>query len=128
MLVADSSYFVALADRNDKWHEDSIRLKPRMPRGFLVSDLVIAESVTIVGDRGGGKIAQTLYEYFIDECEVEFVDEDLLAEAMMVHLQFDGGLSVADCVTVAIMHRIGAKELVSFDSDFDKVRGIRRIQ
>ena len=128
MLVGDSSYFVALADRGDKWHEDSVRLKSKIPRDLLVSDLVVAESVTIVGNRGGGRAGQTMYEYFIDECEVEHVDEDLLAEAMTIHLQFDGDLSVADCVSVAIMYRMGAKELVSFDGDFDKVRGIKRIR
>ena len=127
MLAADSSYFVALADSDDKWHKDALRLKAKLPRAFLVSDLVVAESVTIIGARGGGKAAQTLYEYFVDECDVQFVDEDVLAEAMALHLQFDGTLSVSDCVSVALMSREGIGELVSFDSDFDKLRGIRRI-
>ncbi len=69
-MIADSSYFVALADSKDRWHEQALGLK--VPRELLVTDLIVAESVTIVGDRGGRKI-------------------------------------------------------VSFDSDFDKVRGIRRI-
>ena len=127
MLAADSSYFVALADSDDKWHEDALRLKSKMPRSFLVSNLVVAESITIVGERGGGKAAQTLYEYFVDECDVQYVDEDLLGEAMSLHLHYDGTLSVADCVSVALMSRKGIKELVSFDSDFDKVRSIKRI-
>ena len=127
MLAADSSYFVALADEDDKWHEDAVRLKSKLPGSFFVSDLVVAESVTIVGERGGGKTAHTLYEYFIDECDVAYADEGLLRETMAVHLQFDGGLSVADSMSVAMMSRKGIREIVSFDSDFDKVRGIKRI-
>ena len=46
---------------------------------------------------------------------------------MALHLQYDGTLSVADCASVALMSRDGIGEIVSFDSDFDKVRGIRRI-
>ncbi|MCK4454942.1 MAG: type II toxin-antitoxin system VapC family toxin [Thermoplasmata archaeon] len=51
----------------------------------------------------------------------------LLDEAMALHLQYDGTLSVADCASVALMSRKGIGGIVSFDSDFDKVRGIRRI-
>jgi predicted nucleic acid-binding protein len=127
VLAVDSSYFIALADSNDKWHNDALRLSSKIPRGFIISDLVVAESITIIGERGGGKAAQTLYEYFVDECEIEFVDEDLLGEAMALHLQFDGTLSVADCVSVALMSQRRIGKLVSFDSDFDKVRGIERI-
>lgn len=127
MIVADSSYFVALADRKDRWHREAVRVRGSVPQEFLVSDLVLAEVVTIIGDRRGGKPAQTLYEYFIDECELEFVSEDLLRDAVAVHFQYDGGLSVADCASVVLMTRRGIRDIVSFDRDFDKVRGIRRI-
>lgn len=127
MLAADSSYFVALADSRDKWHQDALSLKPKMPREILISDLVVAESITIIGERGGGKAARTLYEYFVDQCEIEFVDRQLLDEAMTMHLQFNGTLSVADCVSVTLMSKRGIQELVSFDSAFDKVRGLKRI-
>ena len=124
-MIADSSYFVALTDSKDRWHEQALGLK--VPRELVVTDLIVAESVTIVGDRGGGKAGQTLYEYFVDECDVVFVDQGLLDEAMALHLQYDGTLSVADCASAALMSRDGIGEIVSFDSDFEKVRGIRRI-
>ena len=127
MIAADSSYFVALADGKDRWHGDAVRVKGGLPSGLLISDLVVAESVTIIGARGGGEPAQTLYEYFADECDIRFVDEGILDEAMALHLQYDGGLSVADCVSVILMTRNGAREIASFDRDFDKVKGIRRI-
>ncbi len=124
-MIADSSYFVALADSRDKWHKRALRLD--VPARLVITDLIAAESVTIVGERGGGKAAQMLYEYFVDDCEVVFVDAELLEEAMALHLHYDGTLSVADCASVALMSRNGIGEIVSFDSDFDKVRGIRRV-
>jgi predicted nucleic acid-binding protein len=127
VLVADSSYFVALADRKDRWHADALRVKRTVAQDFLLSDLVVAESVTIVGDREGGKPARTLYEYFVDGCEVAYVEQALLREAMAVHLHFDGTVSVSDSVSVAVMSRRGIRDIVSFDRGFDRVRGIRRI-
>ncbi|MBX8635562.1 MAG: PIN domain-containing protein, partial [Thermoplasmata archaeon] len=75
----------------------------------------------------GGKAARTLYDYFIDSCSVETVDRQLLDLAMAVHLRFDGILSVADSVSVALMTRDGIRQIVSFDGDFDKIKQIQRI-
>ena len=127
MIVVDSSYFVALADSKDRWHRDALRVKASVPQDFLVNDLVVAEAVTIVGARRGGRPAQVLYQYFMDECEVEFLEEVLLREAMGHHLLYDGNLSVADCVSIALMTRHGIRKILSFDRDFDRVRGIERV-
>jgi len=126
--VADTSYFVALADRRDRWHRDSLRVKSLIPQEFVVSDLVLAEAVTLVGARLGGSQARVLYRYFLDACDVVFTDKGLLEEAMTSHLHYAGRLSVADCASLAIMTRRGIGEIVSFDADFDRVKGIVRVR
>lgn len=37
-----------------------------------------------------------------------------------------GGLGFADCYHVVLMERLKLQEILSFDSDFDKVSGIKR--
>src|SRR6266511_4114054 len=102
VIAGDASYFVALADGKDRWHADAERIRRTVPQEFLVSDLV-------------------------DAADIAFAEEALLNEAMGLHLRHDGRLSVSDCVSVALMGRRGIRDIVSFDSDFDRVRGIRRI-
>jgi predicted nucleic acid-binding protein len=126
VIFADSSLFVALADKKDQWHNDAVRLGPSVTKGTVVSDLVVAESVTIIGSRGGGRAAATLYEFFRDSCDIEFVDRRRLEAAMRHHLMFDGRLSVADCASVVIMTERKLRRIVSFDKDFDRVKGIER--
>jgi predicted nucleic acid-binding protein len=58
---------------------------------------------------------------------VVYVDKDLSFKAMETFLQYNGSLSFADVVSLEIMQLVGADTIVSFDSDFDKVKGIRRI-
>jgi uncharacterized protein len=127
VIFGDTSFFVGLVDSRDQWHSKATRLAEGLPQGFVVSDLVVAESITIIGARSGGKPALALYEYFRDACEIRFVDSKLLDRAMQVHLKFDGELSLADCVSVALMEGLGLKEIASFDSDFDRVKGLVRI-
>ncbi|WAC04842.1 MAG: PIN domain-containing protein [Methanoregula sp.] len=128
MILADSSFFIALADRKDQWHAGAKKLMPAIAGETLViSDMILAEAVTIIGRRSGGKAGELLYHYFIDNCEIVFADEQILKRGMAVFLRYDGTLSVSDAVYVAIMEMKKINRIVSFDSDFDKVDGIVRI-
>ncbi len=127
MIFADSSYFIALAREKDRWHKDALKLAEKINDPLLVSDLVISESVTMVGSLEGGKAGKLLYEYFIDNCKIEFIDNEMLAKGMETFLKYDGSISLADAVSVEIMKENMIKKIISFDGDFDKVREIERL-
>ena len=128
MIFADSSYFIGIAREKDRWHKDALRVAERNNEALLISDLVISESVTLVGSLEGGKAGKILYEYFVDNCKIVFTDTDLLENAMQTFLMYDGTISLADATSVEIMHLFGIDRIISFDSDFDKVNGIKRIR
>ena len=128
MIFGDSSFFIALVDRKDQWHRAAKALLPVLAgETILISDLIIAESVTIIGRRSGGKAGEQLYHYFMDNCERVGTDEKMLNGSMQVFLRYDGTLSVSDAVSVFIMKRENINHIVSFDADFDKVGGIVRL-
>jgi predicted nucleic acid-binding protein len=128
MILADSSFFIALADRKDQWHDQAKDLSPSLSgEKFVISELVLSESVTIIGRRSGGKTGERLYHYFLDNCAIVFSDEPILKAGMKIFLRFDGSLSVSDAVSVAIMEHKKIRRILSFDSDFDKVEGIERV-
>jgi len=128
MLFVDSSFFIAVADRKDQWHPAASAFIPELDgETIIISDLIIAESVTIIGRRSGGKAGEKLYHYFADNCDPVFIDEKILKGGMSVFLRYDGTLSVSDAVSVFIMERENVSRILSFDSDFDKVKGIVRV-
>ena len=45
---------------------------------------------------------------------------------MKLVLKYDGTLSLADCLAVHLMKKYNIDTIFSFDSDFDKVKGIVR--
>ncbi len=126
-MFVDSSYWVALTDVKDQWHDRAVTLKDRIRDGVIVLDLAASESLTIVGSRLGGKAARALYNFFLDSCTLQYLDSGLLEDAMDRHLTHDGRLSVADCAMVEAMIRSGDRRIVSFDRDFDAVRGLSRV-
>lgn len=128
MILVDSSFFIALVDRKDQWHSAAKEVLPILAdETILISDLIIAESVSIIGRRSGGKAGEQLYHYFIDNCELVFIDDKILKGSMSVFLHYDGTLSVSDAASVFIMKGKNIERILSFDSDFDKVVGIVRI-
>ena len=127
MIFADSSFFIGIAREKDRWHKDALKIAKRNNEALLISDLIISESVTLVGSLESGKAGKILYEYFVDNCKIVFTDTDLLENAIEKFLMYDGTISLADATSVEIMHQFGIDRIISFDSDFDKVNGINRI-
>lgn len=128
MIFVDSCIYIALADTRDQWHRNAKKLTEYLETNeVLVSDLIISEVLTEIGKRGGGKKAHQIFDYFIDSCKIIYVNQDLLIESESLFLKYDGTLSLADAVSATIMRQKGVWDLLSFDSDFDKVEGINRI-
>ncbi len=126
-MFVDSSFWVAITDRRDQWHERAKAVAARVGRRPTILDLAASEALTIVGSRLGGKAAHELFEYFLDSCRILHMSDELFESAMGRHLSFDGALSVTDCALVEAMVRIGDRQVLSFDSDFDRVKGLTRI-
>lgn len=128
MIFVDSSFFIALVDRKDQWHPAAKAVLPVLTdETIIISDLIIDESISIIGRRSGGKAGEQLYHYFIDNCDLVFIDEKILKGSMSVFLRYDGTLSVSDSASVFIMKKKNIERILSFDSDLDKVAGIVRI-
>lgn len=129
MIFADTSFFVALADSKDDWYKDAVRIKESdtVKQTLVVSNFIISEALTSIGKRKGGKVADNLFKYFIDNCKIIYVAEEEFTSAEQVFLDYDGVLSMPDATSVILMKKNGIKEIISFDSDFDKVSGISRV-
>lgn len=126
-MYIDASYWVGLTDARDQWHPRAVALRGRVPKNPAVLDLAVAEAVTIVGSRRGGKPARALYQFFCDSCRIVCADAELLGSAVDRTVSRDGGLSVTDAATIEAMRRDSETEILSFDADFDGIAGVTRV-
>jgi len=127
MIFVDSSFFIATVREKDRWHKDALRLAEKNKEHLLISELIISESITMVGSLEGGKVGKILYEYFLDNCKIEFINEEMMNKSMDTFLKYDGSISLADASSIEIMKKHGVNKIISFDSDFDKIYEIERI-
>lgn len=127
MILADSSYFIAVARKKDQWHERAKEIYDKLDEDLISTDLIVSESVTSVGAISSGKEGRAVYDYILDNCHVAYTDKKILDRAIEVYLMYDGTLSLADAVSLVVMGDHGIKRILSFDSDYDKVKNIARI-
>jgi predicted nucleic acid-binding protein len=127
MIFADSSFFIAIARDKDRWHKDALKLAEKIKEPLLISELILSESITMLGSFQGGKAGKTLYEYFKDNCRIEFINEEIMDKAMDTFLKYDGSISIADASSIEVMRKHRVKKIISFDSDFDKIHEIDRM-
>lgn len=92
----------------------------------IISTPMIVETINLIGSCHGGKVGYKIFKYIWDNFII-INDDSLLEESMKYFLKYDGTLSLADCTAIEIMKNYKISEILSFDSDFDKVNGIVRI-
>lgn len=127
-VFLDASYIVALADPRDPWHAPAVALQKTVSRRMPAHThaLVVAEAVAIVGSAAGGKAARTVYDTLMDDTTCHFPNQAELDEAMRLVLKFDGGLSLADALSLVLMDTHDIPAIASFDRDFDG-KGVQRL-
>ena len=123
------------ADLNDDFHDSSHEIVESVRTGKtplgLVTDFVIDELVTILGKRKGfgAGAAKETGRAILESPRIftVFVDDSILRAALSAYPAYNGKLSLTDVVTTVVMKKYGVSDVFSHDTDFDRVKGFRRL-
>lgn len=123
----DASFFLAILNDQDQWHRAAVAVSPGITGERVTSNLVAAEVLAIIGSRLGGKAAIRAWQYIDASTTLIFIDPIHWEPALERVLHFDGRVSMADATSIILMEIRGIERIASYDSDFDRVKGIERI-
>ena len=108
-------------------HPEAVEIYKKIRNSRLViSKLVIAETVTVLKNKLPTKDIREIYNNIPYIFEV-IDDSELYDGAMNEFIKYDSNISFFDSMYVHIMKEKNISEIVSFDSDFDRVNGIIRL-
>lgn len=128
LIFVDTSFIVAFVNKKDQWHPKTHTIADEIEsEEKIISNLVISETLTLLGKRFGGKIIKPVYNNMKDNYIIFDETRKLYDNSVNTQLKYDGTISLADSVSVEIMKELKINKIVSFDSDFDKVDKINRI-
>jgi uncharacterized protein len=121
-LLADSSAFLALVDRDDQHHARAREFLREQPaHRFVVTELIVAEVATRLRARGDVERAVGLARSLLagGRYDVVFVDAELFSAALARMLQLrDKRLSLTDCASFELMDRLRLRAAFTFDRNF----------
>jgi predicted nucleic acid-binding protein len=121
-LLADTSALLALMMRNDQYHREAAGFLKHNPRmRFILTDLILAEVITLVRARSDAPSAIAIADSLLHSAryEVIFVDPGLMSGALQQMARFsDKRLSLTDCASFETMNRLGLSSAFSFDRHF----------
>lgn len=125
-LFVDTSAWVGLFAENDQYHERAVRVYEdclRDGRDLVTTNRVLAETVTRIRREAGHKAAATAWDVLEQKEAIRLIDTgpSIRRAARRIFGKYSElEHSLVDCVSFAIMIRLGLREAFTFDSDFEK--------
>jgi predicted nucleic acid-binding protein len=128
-ILVDSSFLLAMVDRDDKHHPEVIDFLKKLERAtLLVTSHIFDEAMTLIKSRLGSEIAvRTGQQLRLSTLfRLVYVTERDDEAAWEIFSQYtDKDWSYTDCSCLAMMRRLGITEVLSFDHHFDQMGTVR---
>ncbi|MFH0817336.1 MAG: PIN domain-containing protein [Candidatus Micrarchaeota archaeon] len=126
-MILDSSVFIAAANKSDENFKLANELLLMAERASAkTTDHVLEEVVTYLCKKAGSDIAYKTGIGILGSFELVYFSEDNLREALELVKKYRR-LSLCDALSVVAASEMRDKAICSFDSDFDFVKGIKRV-
>ena len=126
MIFVDTSFFIALLDPQDKNHSRAAEAfeafhGQRLSDLLLTTNNVVLETITVaryeVGHGLAVRAGQMLYGEKLARVHRTSAEEEAAGFAYLQKYD-DKEYSAVDCLSFAVMEKLGIREALAFDSDF----------
>lgn len=118
----DASFFFAVADGTDRWHQECVALLQKLEvEGWrlVTTLLVVAETHALLTRRLGRDAALEWLKQVLPYLEIVSVEPSDVAKALEILERYsDKDFSLTDAISFAIMERLGVKVALAVDRHF----------
>lgn len=125
-IFVDTSFFKALFDERDDFYNEAVEIFSQMSEekvGLVTSNYILDETFTLVRKRRGKDKVKELRDFLakaIPTIRIVRVIASDDAKAWSWFLKDWSDLSFTDCVSFAVMKRLGLESVATFDQHFAK--------
>lgn len=126
MIFVDTTFLLALLIKTDAHHEVALKIGKDIHEKKIINNTVLNETLNSFSGKGG-KIGKQLYQTINEIFEVVYLDEADYNEAVDLYLNYDSSINYSDCTILETMFKNKIDRIATFDSDFDKIKGIKVI-
>ena len=128
MIFLDSTYLIGLMIDNDDYHQKAHQLRPIIDKERkIINNTVLVEVLNSL-KKNNHKIGLTeIMDTLLNLDKVVFLTNEDYNESLNLFNYYNLSVNYSDCTILKTMIDNNVSVIVSFDSNFDKIKGIRRI-
>lgn len=128
MIFLDSSYLIGLIVDNDKHHKKSHELWPLLTHEKkMINNMVLTEVLNSLKKNNHHWNREKVIKSLLDMDIVDYLSYNNYIESIQLFKYYNHGINFSDCTILESMMKNQVNKIVSFDSDFDEIKGIIRI-
>ena len=128
MIFLDSTYLIGLMSDNDDYHEKAHQIRPVIDRERkLINNTVLVEVLNSLKKNNHKLELDEIMDALLGLDKVVFLTDEDYDESFKLFKYYNLSVNYSDCTILKTMMDNNVSVVVSFDSDFDKINGIRRI-
>lgn len=123
MIFVDTSFLLALLIETDPFHEKALQISETIHEKKVINNIVLTETFNAFTSKGG-KVGKELYHSISEMFEVKYLNKSDYDDSMELYLNLDSSINYSDCTILLTMINSKIDRIVTFDSDFKKIKGI----
>lgn len=123
MIFVDTSFLIALLISSDQFHEKALNISQTINERKVINNTVLNETLNAFTGKGG-KIGKELYDVICEMFDIQYLNSADYDDAIELYLHYGSSINYSDCTILSTMFQNDINQILSFDSDFEKVKGI----
>ena len=127
MIFLDSTYLIGVILKNDSYTTKSLKLKPVLKNEKkIINNTVLNEVLNSLTAINSNYDVDELIDLLLS-FKIDFLTPEDYADSVASYKYYNHAINFSDCTILNSMIKNNVNTIVSFDSDFDKIKGIHRI-
>ena len=127
MIFLDSTYLIGLILKNDSLNYKSHLLKSYLDdENKIINNTVFNEVLNSVSSNNSNYDLNHIKKLLLS-FNVDFLTSDDYLDSFDIFEYYNFSVNFSDCTILNTMQNYNINKIASFDSDFDKVKGIKRV-
>jgi len=127
MIFLDSTYLIGLILKNDSLYYKSHLLKPYLDdENKIINNTVFNEVLNSVTSNNSNYDLNHIKKLLLS-FNIDFLTSDDYLDSFDIFEYYNFSVNFSDCTILNTMQNYNINQIASFDSDFDKIKGVKRI-
>ena len=129
--IIDSGVWIGARYKNDQYREKALAIVEaflnKRIKEVRMTDYVLVETINFLLRKEGYETASEALDSFLqsERVIIRYVDKMMLIRIRELTQRYEG-LSLTNCSLVVLAEETGLSEIFSFDTAFDRVKGVQR--